>query len=150
MTDGSKATTMAPFVDMANHGQPANAEWVFGIHDRNFDRAAPNRGTYDDYASGFILYNPDPIKKGSEVVISYGPKTNEQLLGNYGFMLKDNPVTTGLKYKIAISDKDDIHAALKKDMLKKIHVSVGKLSSADETIVSSFQSITLSVIVRED
>ena len=53
-------------------------------------------------------------------------------------MLNDNPVTTGLKYKIAISDRDDIHAVLKKDMLKKIHISVGKLSSADETFVSPF------------
>ena len=53
-------------------------------------------------------------------------------------MLKDNPVPTGLKYKIAISDRDDIHAVLKKDMLKKIHVSVGKVSSADEIFVSHF------------
>ena len=54
-------------------------------------------------------------------------------------MLTDNPVPTGLKYKIAISDRDDIHAALKKELLKKIHVSVGKLSSVDDaTIVSYF------------
>ena len=53
-------------------------------------------------------------------------------------MLTDNPVPTGLKYKIAISDRDDIHAALKKELLKKIHVSVGKVSSADEVFVSSF------------
>ena len=93
----------------------------------------------NEYNNGFILYNSDPIKKGSEVLLSYGLKTNEELLSNYGFTLKNNPVVTGLKYRIAVSDSDDIHSPLKKQMLKEINVSVGKLSSAeDETNVNNF------------
>ena len=34
--------------------------------------------------------NRKPIESGSEVEISYGPRTNKDLLLHYGFCLKDN------------------------------------------------------------
>ena len=116
MTDNSRATVMVPFIDMVNFGSPSNSEWVFGIHDRNFKKASVKGGpnSLNDYNNGFILYNSDPIKKGSEVLLSYGLKTNEELLSNYGFTIQNNPVVTGLKYRIAVSDIDDIHSPLKK------------------------------------
>ena len=113
VANDTKATTMAPYVDMLNHQTPANAEWVFGIHDRSFSASRPAAGNIEDYASGFILYIPDPVQKGEQLFISYGPKTNEQLLRSYGFMLDDNIVESSLKYKVAFNKRDDALAAVK-------------------------------------
>lgn len=65
---------MIPFADMVNHDFNHVASWAFS----------------DELRQGQI-YAVRPIKKGSEVTISYGNKSNRLLLRTYGFALPNNP-----------------------------------------------------------
>ena len=60
-TEGTKPTTMAPLADMANHSTQANAEWVFAIRDRAYDKKK-SKGGYNDHASGLVLYISDALE----------------------------------------------------------------------------------------
>lgn len=63
---------LVPLLDKTNHDPNAKISWHF-----------------DD---NFIWYQADErIEPNSEIFMSYGPKSNENLLMDFGFAIKDNP-----------------------------------------------------------
>jgi hypothetical protein len=63
---------MYPALDMLNHDRNAKIDWV------------PTKDGVSYIARQFF-------QKGKPLFLSYGPKGNENLLSNYGFVLQDNP-----------------------------------------------------------
>ena len=64
---------LAPFADLLNHKRPKQTHWY-----------------YDDKINSFVIQSLDNIKEGEEIFDSYGPKTNNRFLLNYGFALETN------------------------------------------------------------
>ncbi len=46
---------------------------------------------YEYFKDTFVVSTESSYEKGEQIFISYGKKTNEQLMQYYGFILKDNP-----------------------------------------------------------
>ncbi|KAI8104918.1 hypothetical protein M9435_000092 [Picochlorum sp. BPE23] len=46
---------------------------------------------YEYFKDTFVVSTESSYEKGQQIFISYGKKTNEQLMQYYGFILKDNP-----------------------------------------------------------
>ena len=44
----------------------------------------------------------DPIKKGHEIVIRYGKRSNAHLVENYGFTLDHTNIFTALQFRVVI------------------------------------------------
>ncbi|MBK9033366.1 MAG: SET domain-containing protein [Myxococcales bacterium] len=72
--DGIATTALVPLGDLLNHAHEPATRW-----------------TYDDAAEAFTLTAARTIAAGAEVTDSYGPKSNSQLVVQYGFVLDDNP-----------------------------------------------------------
>jgi Rubisco LSMT substrate-binding/SET domain len=71
----SKKYVICPIIDMANHNSlQATAEVSF-----------------EYFADAYTLATTSAINKGSEVLISYGTRSNDQLLQYYGFVESNNP-----------------------------------------------------------
>jgi Rubisco LSMT substrate-binding len=66
-------------IDMANHQSTANAEVAFEFFGNSYSLA--------------LSYAPssDTSNKQQQLYISYGPRSNDQLLQYYGFIERDNP-----------------------------------------------------------
>lgn len=73
--DNGSSILFVPFADMVNDAQSATADWDFDATSGNFRLLAGNA----------------MLPPGAEVVISYGHKSNEQLLTKYGFVHDNNP-----------------------------------------------------------
>ena len=58
---------LVPIFDMVNHSHDPNCDW-------NID-------------DGVEIYADEPIQKGSELFIQYGPQFNDRLVQYYGFSL---------------------------------------------------------------
>lgn len=69
----SKAYSICPMIDMANHNTYPNANVSF-----------------EYFANSFSLATTLAIRKGEEVLISYGERSNDQLLQYYGFCMPSN------------------------------------------------------------
>ena len=91
----------------------------------------------EDYTKGFLLYARVPIAKGQQVYISYGTKTNEELLRTYGFVQPNNADKLRTQFKLAINSAGDPLAAQKKELLKHTDIQFGKLTADDEPDVSA-------------
>ncbi|KXZ52988.1 hypothetical protein GPECTOR_8g359 [Gonium pectorale] len=70
---GEALSVMAPFADLANHS------------------LSDNCGFRIDEPGRLTLYAKRPIFPGEEVLVPYGPKSNVQMMNNYGFVLLGNP-----------------------------------------------------------
>jgi len=66
---------ICPFIDMANH---------VGIRESG-------EVAFEYFANGYSLAVKDNVKQGTELFISYGPRSNDQLLQYYGFVESNNP-----------------------------------------------------------
>mmetsp|Transcript_3864 Transcript_3864/g.7731 ORF Transcript_3864/g.7731 Transcript_3864/m.7731 type:complete len:520 (-) Transcript_3864:88-1647(-) len=76
------AVLFAPFADMLNHNRRPNAEWRYST------------------ADGFVVETTKDVAKGEELVVSYGDKSNEALLLEYGFagwLTRHDLVTVNLR-----------------------------------------------------
>jgi len=65
---------MMPFLDAFNHRSDAS-----------------NACAYDGKRNAFVLTARQPLKKGTEAFISYGAKSNDELLQLFGFVEESNP-----------------------------------------------------------
>jgi len=65
---------MCPIIDSLNHSGVVNSVIE-----------------YEYFKDTFVVSTDTAYTKGSQIFISYGEKTNEQLLQYYGFILDDNP-----------------------------------------------------------
>jgi hypothetical protein len=68
-----KPRSLLPLIDICNHS------------------FAPNCDIDKRQAGSIVLYTKQPIKKGSELLLSYGALDNHTLLLDYGFLDADNP-----------------------------------------------------------
>ena len=68
-----KTDVLAPFADLLNHKRPRQTQWY-----------------YDDILNSFVIQALEDIEQGNEVFDSYGKKTNNRFLLNYGFAIEDN------------------------------------------------------------
>ena len=80
---GRKRDVLVPVGDMMDHGRPSKASWRF-----------------DEVEKGFVTETVEGMRRGEEVSISYGRKTNYQFLFNYGFVLPNNDIS---EYPLHIS-----------------------------------------------
>lgn len=76
---GRRQQCLLPLLDMFNHRYAAPIVWESGGGTSSSDY--PTVG----FATG------EPVNKGQEVFNNYGPKSNEELLLTYGFVLNNNP-----------------------------------------------------------
>eukprot|EP00241_Pyramimonas_parkeae_P001514 CAMPEP_0114244982 /NCGR_PEP_ID=MMETSP0058-20121206/11639_1 /TAXON_ID=36894 /ORGANISM="Pyramimonas parkeae, CCMP726" /LENGTH=481 /DNA_ID=CAMNT_0001357977 /DNA_START=305 /DNA_END=1750 /DNA_ORIENTATION=- len=74
--ESSKVSLIAPFADMLNHTP-------------NTDEAM--RWGWCDEEQAFCVWAKQDVEPAQEVYISYGNKSNDDLLMFYGFVLEDNP-----------------------------------------------------------
>lgn len=66
---------MGPFVDMMNHKPPGQNNVIW---------------TWDDTVNGKVVKAVLDIRRGEEIFISYGERSNTDLLTVYGFTLPEN------------------------------------------------------------
>jgi len=70
-----KRYAICPLIDMANHNS-----------------VRPSGGvSFEFFGDAYSLATSDTVQKGGELFISYGARSNDQLLQYYGFVEKDNP-----------------------------------------------------------
>jgi len=70
-----KRYVICPMIDMANHQSVKFAGQV----------------SFEYFANAYSLATDQAIPSGDEVYISYGPRSNDQLLQYYGFVERNNP-----------------------------------------------------------
>ena len=76
-------TALVPFGDMLNHARPRRTRWSF----------APSTSAADPGPGHFVMTAERPLAAGSEVLGSYGQKSNARYLLNYGFTFPTNVLT---------------------------------------------------------
>jgi len=91
---GGKRTSMVPQADMLNHYRPRETSW-----------------TYENDIDCFTITSLKPLKKGQQVMDSYGKKCNSKFLLHYGFAVERNREANGvclnkLTVQLDISDSD--------------------------------------------
>lgn len=80
ITIGSgKRTSMVPQADMLNHYRPRETSW-----------------TYENDIDCFTITSLKPLKKGQQVMDSYGKKCNSKFLLHYGFAVECNREANGV------------------------------------------------------
>lgn len=57
----------------------------------NHDSSAANECAYDSARNAFVLTAGAPLRKGEEAYLSYGDKSNDELLQLFGFVEPNNP-----------------------------------------------------------
>ena len=70
-----KRYVICPVVDLCNH----------------HSSQAGVEAAYEYFADAFAVVLPEAVPVGGEVRICYGPRSNDQLLQQYGFVEADNP-----------------------------------------------------------
>lgn len=90
---------MVAYADMLNHKLPQQTQWLF-----------------DDDRDAFVILAKKDIPEGAEVFDSYGPKPNDTLLMNYGFVIPRNPDDV-IRLSYSPSNTDPM-LALKCELLK--------------------------------
>ena len=71
--NNNKTDVLVPYADLLNHKRPRQTQWY-----------------YDDSINSFVIKASEDIIKGDEIYDSYGKKTNDRFLLNYGFAIEDN------------------------------------------------------------
>ena len=71
--DGANTRALVPVADLFNHGRESTVTWFF-----------------DSTRRTFTIPSTRNIQKGSEIILSYGQKSNSDLLLHYGFTVDDN------------------------------------------------------------
>lgn len=80
-----------PFILNSSKAQDLNEAFLLPVFDllNHNNQKADVKWDFED--NQYIFKTKQVLEQGSEVFNSYGPKTNEELLLNYGFVLEDNP-----------------------------------------------------------
>ncbi|KAJ2851776.1 hypothetical protein IWW36_000921 [Coemansia brasiliensis] len=103
---------MLPFMDMLNHDFQAKVE-------------------FNDTEKTLNLATCIDISQGDEVCYSYGPKSNDELLLGYGFIIPNNPYN---RYTLRLNYTQDPLAIEKQELLNRagitlseFHLQIGEL-----------------------
>ena len=75
--DTKETTTIVPLMDFVNHSFDANSKWIL-------------QSTMENQEGGIFLVVDRDIDD-REILVSYGTKSNEELLFQYGFAVSNNP-----------------------------------------------------------
>jgi hypothetical protein len=75
--DTKETMTIVPLMDFVNHSLDANGKWIL-------------QSTAENQEGGIFLV-VDRDLGDREILVSYGAKSNEELLFQYGFAIPDNP-----------------------------------------------------------
>ena len=78
-------TALVPFGDMLNHARPRRTRWAYA--------PAPAPPPSSSNPGHFAMTAERPLARGSEVLGSYGHKSNARYLLNYGFTFPTNVLT---------------------------------------------------------
>ena len=97
--NNNKTDVLVPYADLLNHKRPRQTQWY-----------------YDDKINSFVIQASTDINKGDEIYDSYGKKTNDRFLLNYGFTIEDND-SAEYGLKIIFNDCYPLYE-LKKKLLK--------------------------------
>lgn len=90
--DGTPVGCMLPVLDILNHAYRTPVDWVRGAE---ADTTAGTGGGPHHPGGGCVSFvTRAPIPAGCEVFNNYGPKSNEELLLSFGFVLARNPQDT--------------------------------------------------------
>jgi protein-histidine N-methyltransferase len=76
--NGVKRTTMVPWADMLNHFRPRETSW-----------------TFSNEQQAFIMTSLGELKKGQQIMDSYGKKCNSKFFMHYGFAVENNRESDG-------------------------------------------------------
>ena len=87
--DSEKTDGFVPLADMLNHRRPRQTSW-----------------NYDQDKGGFIIEALENIKRGEEVLDSYGKKCNSRFLLNYGFINRNNDANE-YPFKVVLTEKHE-------------------------------------------
>ncbi|KAH3903468.1 protein-lysine N-methyltransferase SCDLUD_001108 [Saccharomycodes ludwigii] len=101
---GNKSNIMfLPVIDLLNHDYNAKVEWF---------PVKPATATHPITANGFGLRVFCKHIEGCEIFNNYGPKSNEELLNGYGFVLENNiNDTVALRLHVPLST-EELHRLL--------------------------------------
>ena len=97
--NNNKTDVLVPYADLLNHKRPRQTQWY-----------------YDDKINSFVIQASTDINKGEEIYDSYGKKTNDRFLLNYGFTIEDND-SAEYGLKVIFNDCFPLYE-LKKKLLK--------------------------------
>ncbi|PVF96460.1 SET domain-containing protein [Serendipita vermifera] len=89
LTDPSAEPILVPLLDSLNHSRATPVSWSV-----NRPQNVGNNGTVKQPSVSLVSHLP--IKRGEEVFNNYGPKSNDELLLGYGFVIENNPEDTML------------------------------------------------------
>eukprot|EP00698_Gefionella_okellyi_P003254 TRINITY_DN13038_c0_g1_i1.p2 TRINITY_DN13038_c0_g1~~TRINITY_DN13038_c0_g1_i1.p2 ORF type:complete len:424 (-),score=91.62 TRINITY_DN13038_c0_g1_i1:249-1520(-) len=87
-----ESLVLVPMLDMVNHGNVANRFGMFPAEE----------------GGQFHIIAQEPIAKDEEVLVSFGNKTNAELLSTYGFVLFDN-IHDGVSVRVALDENDPFY-----------------------------------------
>ncbi|KAI9205672.1 uncharacterized protein BJ171DRAFT_441384 [Polychytrium aggregatum] len=120
-----------PVLDMLNHRRGYRIEW-----DATID-------------SGMSFITHESVAEGEELVNNYGAKGNENLLGNYGFVLDPNPEDY-YKASLNIRDAIDPLASRKRSLLERITPSrLVHLLFCDDTLPADLICVMRVLVMNE-
>ncbi|KAJ3260467.1 hypothetical protein HK103_000609 [Boothiomyces macroporosus] len=118
-----------PVLDMLNHKRGFKIEW----------RMKDN---------GVAFIAREEIPKGSDVFNNYGPKGNENLLGNYGFVLDPNPENY---FKISLNNSlQDPFILKRRDLFQKNSISRFHMLYEDDVGLKRDLLIAASIFVANE
>ncbi|KAJ3046399.1 hypothetical protein HK097_000891, partial [Rhizophlyctis rosea] len=124
---------MYPALDLINHRRGERVEWQI-------------KETGENAGVAFIAL--DDVQEGVEIFNNYGAKGNENLLGNYGFVLDPNPEDY---VKVAMQLRDDIDpcAARKRTLLNRYSSRLIHLLFADDSFPSELLAVTRVLVMKD-
>ena len=129
--DGVKTDGFVPYADMLNHRRPRQTSW-----------------TYEQSRNGFIIESLEEIKRGEEVLDSYGKKCNSRFLLNYGFIVLNNDANE-FPFKLQLR-ADDEHYVTKRNLLENQFVTTYRVQATTEEQVFSDYLAHLRFIELDD
>jgi len=88
---GGEALALVPYADFINHS-PFSSAYT--------DARESGSWLFKDSEQEIILYADRGCRKIEQVYISYGPKSNSELLLLYGFALEKNPYNSTIRADI--------------------------------------------------
>ena len=113
---GGETLALVPYADLITHS-PYSAAYVDA---RKGERPLPWAEREDD---DVILYADRAYKKFEQLYISYGQKSNAELLLLYGFALDRNPFNS-VALSVGVSSDDPLYEA------KAVRVAAGRTAAA--------------------
>jgi hypothetical protein len=93
LSDPNAEPILVPLLDSLNHSRATPVSWSVNRSPNRIPETVLKQVGREPSLS---LVSHLPIKKGEEVFNNYGPKSNDELLIGYGFVIKNNPEDTML------------------------------------------------------